>query len=337
MRGFVAGLFLLSGAVIGNPACAVQVSDVTGGNTADELIKNAEDVYNAMRVVCSGVSDEIARVANVAKVNTTISGVGTVAAAGALAVGIKKAATDEEIEEMISVFCSGNNNCQNSGDDPDYYNKVIKGLADVAEKAGLADDVDEVKNKITQVKNLGNWRTGLMAGTVGTNLATAILSSRNMNQSELIQQISACNDMVQQAGDIVMALKAAGVNPFENSVVGKLDDAKTWCNQIEIADVEKIEKRMKASLGTSVAGGVIGVAGTATSVAANSDKYTAVEQRVQLSEADRQKVKNLNVAANIMSGAGVVTGVTGTVLNVSLISLAKKLMNMAERCEEVLK
>ena len=43
-----------------------------------------------MRVVCSGVSDEIARVANVAKVNTAISGVGTVAATGALAVGIKK-------------------------------------------------------------------------------------------------------------------------------------------------------------------------------------------------------------------------------------------------------
>ena len=110
-----------------------------------------------------------------------------------------------------------------------------------------------------------------MAGTIGTNLATAILSGRNMNQSDLIQQITACNDMIKTVSEVQHTLKTAGINPIENPVMRKLDNAKTWCDQMNVADVEKIENRMKASLGTSIAGGVIGVAGTATSAGVGVD------------------------------------------------------------------
>ena len=55
----------------------------------DDLIREAQDTFNAAQLVCSGVSDEISKVSNVSKVNTAVTAVGTVAATGALYAGVK--------------------------------------------------------------------------------------------------------------------------------------------------------------------------------------------------------------------------------------------------------
>ncbi len=55
----------------------------------DDLITKAQSTYDAVRIVCSGISDEISRVSNVSKVNTAVTGAGTVAAGGALIAGAK--------------------------------------------------------------------------------------------------------------------------------------------------------------------------------------------------------------------------------------------------------
>lgn len=313
---------------------------ITDSNT--ELLNQAEEVYNATRIVCSGISEQIAKVANISTANTAITGTGTIAATGALVAGVKKSNIDAEIESRLDEFCKENDCTQNSETNAqDFYNKIIEGLAEISTESGLdKTDSKSIESMLEQSQKLGNWRTGLMAGTIGTNLATAILSGRNMNQSDLIQQITACNDMIKTVSEVQHTLKTAGINPIENPVMRKLDNAKTWCSQMNVSDVEKIENRMKASLGTSIAGGVIGVAGTATSAAANSDKYSDINTRASLhvsnNTAELQKAKNLNTAANIMSGASIATGVAGTAVNISLISLAKKMIKSAQRCEEVL-
>ena len=94
---------------------------------------------------------------------------------------------------------------------------------------------------------------------------------------------------------------------------------------------------MKGVLGTSVVGGAIGVVGTATSAAANSDKYMAVENKVRLTESEKKTEHALNTTANVMAGANIATGAVELGLNISLISLTKKLIQQAERCENVLK
>ena len=210
--------------------------------------------------------------------------------------------------------------------DEEFFTKVLQPMAQIV----------ELQESIEKSKNLGNWRTGLMAGTVGTNLASAIMSGLNINQSDLVQHIMACNDMVKTVSNMELDLKAAGINPSEHEVVKKLSNAKTWCNQIEIQDIEKIEKRMKGVLGTSVAGTAIGVVGVGTSAAANSDKYMDMENKIQLSEEEKKKEHSLNTTANVMAGANVATGAVETGLNISLITLTKKLMEQARRCEEVL-
>lgn len=297
-------------------------------NGAD-LIQNSEQIYEATKIVCSGISDEIGRIANISTVNTAITGAGTVAATGALVAGIKKSAEETEIENLINEMCA-NGGCNatsvESMSDEDFFNKVIKPLAKIT----------ELQDNINKSKKHGNWRTGLMAGTIGTNLASAIISGRNTDQSELIQQITACNDMTTVASNTELELKAAGITAINNPIVKKLDNIKTWCNQIDITDIEKIENRMKGVLGTSIAGGAIGVVGTVTSAAANSDKYTDLNNRPNLSNTDKEKAKNLNTTANIMAGANIATGATGTALNISLITLAKKLIKNAQRCEEIL-
>lgn len=292
------------------------------------LILEAEQAFEASRVVCSGISDKIAKIANMSKANTAVSAVGTVAASGSLAAGIKKSETESEIDTIIKEMCE-NGGCTPQGveamNNEDFFEKVIEPMSRIA----------ELQQKIAESKKAGNWRTGLMAGTIGTNLASAIISGLNINQTELQQHITACNETIKIATDVEFKLKKAGINPIENPVLKKLDDLKTWCTQIDVSDIEKIEKRMKGVLGTSVAGTVFGVVGTGTSAAANSDKYMDATNKVRLSDEEKKKEKNLNLTANVMAGANVATGVVETGLNISLIMLTKKLITNAERCEKV--
>ena len=294
----------------------------------DDLIAEAQDTFNVAKMVCSGISDEISKVSNVSKINTAVTGVGTVAAGGALVAGVKKSQEEQEIDRLVEQICNAGG-CTPEGvesmSDEDFFNNVIQPMAEIA----------ELQERLERSKKLGNWRTGLLAGTIGTNVASAIISGVNKNQSELIQHIQACNEAVKSVNNMSNKLKLEGVNPLENPIIKNLSNIGTWCNNINIADIEKIEKRMTGVMGTSIAGAVIGVAGTATSAAANSDKYMDEKKRMNLTEQEKNKKNNLNTAANVMAGTNVVTGAVETGLNISLITLTKKLIRQAEQCEEV--
>lgn len=306
----------------------IGISPVIADET-DDLIANAEQIFEATRITCSGISDEIAKVSNISKANTAVTAVGTVAAGGALVAGIKKSQEEEEIDALIAEMCAAGG-CTAEGvkamSNEEFFNVVLEPMARIA----------ELQEKIDKSKKLGNWRTGLMAGTIGTNLASAIMSGLNINQSDLMQHVSACNEMIKSIPEMENELRKAGVNPNEHVVAKKLSSVRTWCNQIDVKDIEKIEKRMKGVMGTSVAGAAIGVVGVGTSAAANSDKYMDVSNKVRLSDAEKQKEKALNTTANVMAGANIATGAVETGLNISLITLTKKLMEAAQRCENVL-
>jgi hypothetical protein len=295
----------------------------------EDKIRMAEELYQAARITCLGISDEISKVSNISKANTAVSAVGTAASTGALAVGIKKSQEEEEIEKLIDQICKSGG-CTAKGveamSDEQFFNQVLQPMAELY----------QLQKKIEKSKTLGNWRTGLMAGTIGTNLASAIMSGININQSELIQHITACNEAIEGLEEIETELKKAGVSPIQVPVAKNINNARTWCNKINTKDIEKIENRMKGVLGTSVVGGAIGVVGTATSAAANSDKYMAVENKVRLTESEKKTEHALNTTANVMAGANIATGAVELGLNISLISLTKKLMQQAERCENVL-
>ena len=301
-------------------------------SVADEadVVRGAQELYEATRIACSGISDEIGKVANISKANTAVTAVGTVASGGALYAGIKKSQEEEEIEKIIDEMCAAGG-CTPEGVESmsteQFLHVVLHNMAKIA----------QLQQKIEKSKNLGNWRTGLMAGTIGTNLASAIMSGLNINQSELVQHISACNEIIKSVPDMEYELRKAGINPNEHAVVKQLSNVRTWCNPIDVKDIEKIEKRMKGVMGTSIAGTAIGAVGVGTSAAANSDKYMDAKNKALLTEQEKAKEHALNTTANVMAGANVATGAVETGLNISLITLTKKLMEQANRCEEILK
>ena len=292
---------------------------------ADEL-SDASQLYSVAQMACSGIADEIGRISGVSTTNAVVGGVGAAAAGGALAVGIAKQNVDAEIERLIEKMCAMGG-CDESSieqmSDVDFLANVIGPMAEIAQL---------IEQKKNQSKKLGNWRTGLMVGTIATNVASAIISGVSRDQSELIQQIQACNAAVAALAPYKKRLIAAGVNPIQEPIVNKIDGVATWCQPIDVSDVDKIEKHMTAVMGVSIGGAAIGVAGTATSAAANSDSV-----RNDDSDTGKQKEKNLNTAANVLAGVNVATGVTEVGLNISLISLSKKLIKQAELCQGALK
>ena len=289
---------------------------------ADEL-SDARELYNVAKNVCAGVPQELAKVSGVSVANTVVGAAGTAVSGGALAVGIAKKDVDAQINTLVQEMCEAGA-CDADG---------VLNMNNDDFKAGVIVPMSKMAVLINQAKKaekLGNWRTGLMGGTIATNLANSILSGINRNQSELIQQIQACNSAVAMLVPYKQKLIAAGINPMQEPLVKKIDGIATWCSPLDITDVEKIERRMTAVMGTGIAGAAIGVAGTATSAAANSEK----NRIFTTDETELQKRNNLNVASNVLAGANVATGAVETGLGISLINLSKKMIKQAELCVE---
>ncbi len=296
-------------------------SQCFGADSDGDIIRRAESYYSAIQSVCSNVSDSISSVSGVAKANTAVNAIGTAASGGAFAVGIAKSKVDEKVDDLWKELCSLGA-CDASSIPNMSDEQVLKAASNLSKIRELST---ELKSELKKKKSLGNWRTGLMAGNVATNVASAIIAGVNRGKSELVQQIQACNEAVKAGNDMSKELQRAGISPMDNPIVKKLSAVSTWCGNLDINNVEKIEKQMGATMGTSIAGAAIGTAGVAVSAVANSEKV------------DPNKEKALNTTANVISGVNVAAGVVGMVLNISMINTAKNMIKQSERCEEVLK
>ena len=310
---------------------------------ADDALDDMYDVYDAVQTFCGGLSADLSELSGISIANTVVTGVGTVAAGGALATGIAKANTDKKVDKMSTQIAE--TLCKNGGcdantietmSDQEFAEKILPLLvigvqSENPDAASVISMKLEQDRAIAKSKRLGNWRTGLLAGSTATNIASAILAGLNRDQSELVMRVTACNQAVQKLKDANQAAIAVGVNPIDNPYMQGFRETMDKCGTLNVADVEKIEKQMTVVLGTGVAGGVVGAVGVGTSAAANTDKI-----RNDNTDAGKKKEKTLNTVANIASGTNVVIGAVGTGFNISLINLTKKMMRAAQQCEETL-
>lgn len=302
--------------------------------TEGVLIGDAYEALEATRTVCAGIAQELSDISGVSIANTAITSVGTAAAGGALVAGIKKEKTDQEIAEILEEMCQ-NDRCDptkiENMSDKEFYDEILPHIIDgfgAVYESELKELRSQQQQKTEQSKKLGNWRTGLMAGSTATNIASAILAGINRDQSDLAQHVSACNSATQQLQQKLQALQKLGISPFENPIFSDATITTDTCGKIDVKDIEKIEKRMTAVMGTSVAGTTIGAVGTGISAAANSKKI-----REDNTDAGQKKEANLNTSANVMAGANIVTGAVETGFNASLIALTKKLIKKSQECE----
>lgn len=287
-----------------------------------------DDALRATYTACVGIDDELADLKKMAGINTAVTGVGTAAGAGATVVGLVKASKDKQIanlEEKLARLkeltsrqtITAPNRAELLSETDQYYQ-------DNKDETKTIEDEISVLTK--QSKKLGNWRTGLVAGSTATNVAGAIIAGNNKVDDDLQTQIDNCKLAVKNLRDSIMQARFNGEDISEANTIA---DA---CKEYDYVDISPINKRAKGAMISSVIGATTGLAGTVTSAMANTDKI-----RDNNTDSGKQKEKNLNTAANVLSGATTVASATATVFNATQISAIKKVATVAQKCTEVLK
>ena len=284
------------------------------------------DALRATYSACVGIDDELADLKKMAGINTAVTAVGTAAGAGATAVGLVKAGKDKQVEieltKLREIETSGNFEESTIED----YEAFIAGLDDPEIQKKAREQVEEINKLNRQSKNLGNWRTGLIAGATVTNVAGAIIAGTGQNTDDLQEMINNCTTATANLRDAIGRAQISGEDVSEaREILGA-------CDEYNYVDVSKIANRGKGAMVSSIVGGATGAAGTVTSAIANTDKT-----RNDNTDEGKQREKNLNTAANVLSGATTVASATATVFNATQISAIKKAASVAEKCTGVLK
>ena len=300
--------------------------------SADVL--SLEDALRATYTACVGIDDELADMKKMAGINTAVTAVGTAAGAGATVVGIVKANKDSQAKTTID----------NMNKNLKYTEESVKKMQWESEedekkwlddfKAKMQDEVwkNDVKKLRDQSKNLGNWRTGLMAGNTATNIAGAIIAGNNKVDEDLQTQIDNCKASVKNLRDAMMQARMDGED------ISEANEIVSACGEYEYVDVSSINKRGKGAMISSIVGATTGVAGTVTSSVANSENVRGKdEEQMTRSNEEWQNEKNWNTAANVLAGTSTVASGVATVFNATQISAIKKVANVASKCTGVLK
>ena len=286
------------------------------------------DALRATYVSCVGIDNELADLKKMAGINTAITAAGTAAGLGATVTGVVKVSKDrkaEELEQMLREIDEMQANAKPLSPAEfetflSEFNRVYD--ANLSNKETIQDELDKT---VKQSKKLGNWRTGLVAGATVTNVAGAIIASGNKVDGDLAAQIDNCKASINNLRNSMMQARMNGEDISEAQMIV---DA---CGEFEYTDISKINTKAQGAFVSSAVGAATGFGGTITSALANSDKT-----RDDNSDAGKKKEKNLNAAANVLSGATSVASATATVFNATQINAIKKVATVAAKCTGVL-
>ena len=288
-----------------------------------------DDALRATYTACVGIDAELSELKKMAGINTAITGVGTGLGIGATTVGIIKSQRDKEIDAIVSELNSS------GATEIKTAEQLYDVLANAFDETGLSSGHEmanslrqEIARKERQSKQLGNWRTGLLAGNTVTNIAGAIIANQNRVDGDLQLQIDNCKMAVK---NLSVSIGQAGVDGIDVLEAKSIYDA---CKEYDYVDISKINNRAKGATISSVVGGVSGLTGTVTSGVANSDSTRSQKDENGL-RTDREKT--LNTAANVLAGTSTIASATATVFNAAQIKAIKEVAVVAAKCTEVLK
>ena len=291
-------------------------------------------LYDALRgtyTACVGIDEELADLKKKAGINTAVTVVGTATGVGATVTGVVKSSKDSKIEsleiklEQLREIESKNQQQESVENNFDAFASEFEtSYSSIAQQ--LKDYQSEIDKLTEQSKNLGNWRTGLLAGSTATNIAGAAISGTNKVSAGLKEQINSC---ISAVDTLQQSMMQARLNGEDITEAQRIVEA---CKEYEYVDTSKIDNRAKGAMISSVVGATTGLAGTITSATANTDKT-----RNDNTASGNQKEKNLNTASNVLSGVTTVASATATGFNAAQISAIKKVAEVAEKCTGVLK
>lgn len=299
---------------------------LVGANSAYAAPELAAAI-NAVRKNCSNISSELNSMKTMAGINTAVTGVGTVAGGVAVGTGIAKSVTDSEIDKLEQEL----ENLKKSRGNVSVETLTIQNQTEFNQQ--LSDFIASYKQKEQELsdleqksKNLGNWRTGMLATSSATSIAGTVMATNNRLKGDLKSQIDACLNSISILSDARMQAHVSGTATSDE--IAHADNIIHACTAWHTVDLNNINKR---SSGAAVSGGLgigLGVAGTIVSATANSDSVR---------QGENQKEKNLNTAANVLAGGTTVASGAATIFNATQISAIKRAASVADECEEALK
>ena len=285
------------------------------------------------RAACGGISNELSHMKTMAGINTAITGVGTVAGGVALGTGVAKVKVDQQVDELEATL----NRLRQLASTQVVEQPTVLAFSGAVQGGvgnsgvfdrgtNIADVESELARKTKQSKNLGNWRTGMLATSTATNIAGAVIAGNNRVKGDLKGRINECLNAVKTLSDVRMQVHVAG--SYGGVEMARAENIVRACGAWSTVDLTSINSK---STGATVASGVgagLGLAGTITSASANSDSVRA---------GDSQKEKNLNTASNVLAGGTTVASGVAVVFNATQIGAIKRAANVADECEEALK
>ena len=300
-----------------------------------------DDALRATYSACVGIDDEISHLKTMAGINTAVTAVGTATGVGATATGFIKQRKDVEYAEiekklnnLIKEQESNNDETITILTNREEYMAQLRKIAEQYEPANnqqiskdkLQENIEKLDELDKESKNLGNWRTGLLAANTATNIAGAAIAGTNKVDKDLEAQIKSCVSAVSELRNVMMQARMDGVDITEAQTIA---DA---CDDYEMVDVSKINTRATGAMASSIVGAATGVAGTVVSGVANSDKT-----RNDNTAAGKKQEKDLNAAANVLSIGATAASTTATIFNATQIAAIKKVATVSEKCTGVLK
>ena len=272
-------------------------------------------IVQELRQNCIGIGTELQQIKKYSTANTVVTGVGTVAAGGALYAGIKKKDLDKKAEELTKKM----ENIENMSDAE--FVIFLKDMARYQELKDQYDSMCQMKHDYQAgAKKLGNVRTGLMVGNTATAVAGTIISNKNKKDSDSIK------DMIQQCLDTIKSNEhkiGQSMMDCEREQYEKLKKAVLECKMLSTENMDKVSKHNQVSTIVSGVNIGTGTAGVITSALGNQNKYD-------------QKTKNLNTAANVLAGTSMVASGVSTVFNATTLKSINNNIKAAELCESAL-
>ena len=251
---------------------------------------------------CMGIEDMLSDMKTLAGINTAVTGVGTVAGGAALVVGIKKAQTLKELDRLRDIEENGD---VIADDDDD---KIV---------ISYQKDFKPNLKAQARAKKLGNWRTGLLAVNTVTNVAGAVIASKNTENEDLENKIQSCIKSVSELQPVIMQAKMDGADVTEAQNIYRA------CSEYKYIDLSDVYKRAKGATVSSVVGGGTGAAGAIVSHIANNS--------------NGEKEQKLDTVSNVLAGGATVLTGAATVFNALQISAIKKVSEVSEQCESLLR
>jgi hypothetical protein len=176
----------------------------------------------------------------------------------------------------------------------------------------------------------------LFATDTVTNVAGAVVASKTKVDEDFVAQITKCTESLGKLRNARIRVKTEDGSDVDKHQMDLSQNILDKCSEYEYMNLQQLNSLSKGALVTNSVGAATGMAATITSALGNKNNLSNVNFADTASVQKVNQYGKINVASNFIGGVTTAASLTGTVLNATQIKTAKKILDIAQKCEEAL-